>query len=465
MSIVFAGLSPHPPLLIPEIGRRDRERVSLTDQALKKLAGLLTQSKPDVLVIISPHGPVFSDAIAILHKHILKGDFGQFGAPHVSFTEEIDLEFITEIEKTSREQDIMVVLMGDKECKQYNITGKLDHGVMVPLYYFREFGLDAPLVPITMGMLPYEDLYRFGALLTKVSKKLDKKIAVIASGDLSHRLTPEAPAGYNPHGKEFDEFLVKALKKYKVEDLFELDPKLIEKAGECGLRPIIIMLGALDGLEVDSEVISYEGPFGVGYCVAAFTPTDKEIPSKIDLLYKKRSDRLKGIREKEHPLVRLARQTIANHLEGKKTSPPEELTPEMKKKAGVFVSIKKHGQLRGCIGTTAPTQENVAQEVIQNAISAAFYDPRFFPIEKDELDELTISVDVLSEPEPIESIKELDPVRYGVIVKQGNKTGLLLPDLEGIDTPEQQVEIAKRKAGIITDDNIKLYRFKVTRYH
>lgn len=464
MSIVFAGLAPHPPLLIPEIGRSERDLISLTDQGLTKLAGLMLNSEPDLLIVISPHGSVFSDAIAILHKPVLLGNFGQFGAPQVSLEEKIDLQFASELEKAAENRGIMVALLNEKKIRQYRIDGNLDHGIMVPLHYLRKIGLETSLVPITIGMLPYEDLYFFGTLIGKVSKRLGKKVGVIASGDLSHRLTPSAPAGYNPHGQEFDEFLVKALKKYEIEKLFAVDSKLIEKAGECGLRPLILMLGALDGLKIKSEVISYEGPFGVGYCVAAFQPTGEEMPSMIDQLYQNRLARIKGIHEREHILVQLARQTITNHVCGRQVVFSEELTSELKERRGVFVSIKKHGQLRGCIGTIEPTQKNLAEEIKQNAISAATRDPRFFPIEQDELTDLIISVDVLGKPEPIKSPLELDPVKYGVIVKQGRKSGLLLPDLEGIDTVTEQVEIAKQKAGISSNQELQLFRFEVKRY-
>ena len=168
-----------------------------------------------------------------------------------------------------------------------------------------------------------------------------------------------------------------------------------------------------------------------------------------------------------HPLVQLARKTIETYVrEGRIAQPPKELTPEMEKQAGTFVSIHKHGMLRGCIGTIEPTQANVAQEVIQNAISAATRDPRFPPVRPEELADLDIKVDVLSEPEPVESMDELDPRRYGVIVQSARdwRKGLLLPDLEGGDTVEYQVDIARRKAGIWPDEPIKLYRFEVVRY-
>ena len=166
-----------------------------------------------------------------------------------------------------------------------------------------------------------------------------------------------------------------------------------------------------------------------------------------------------------HPLVKLARDTIDAYVKtGKTISIPSYLTDEMKRMAGVFVSIKKHGDLRGCIGTFSPTQPNIAAEVIQNAISAATRDPRFPPITPEELDSLDISVDILTEPEKIASPDELDPKRYGVIVTKGWKKGLLLPDIEGVDTVEEQIYIAKRKAGISPDEEVKLQRFEVKRY-
>jgi len=169
----------------------------------------------------------------------------------------------------------------------------------------------------------------------------------------------------------------------------------------------------------------------------------------------------------ESAYVRLARETIENYIKyGKIISPPKDLPEEMiNQKAGAFVSLKKNGDLRGCIGTFMPAQKNIAQEIIKNAISAAVDDPRFSPVNASELEDLTISVDVLSPPEEISDISELDPKKYGVIVSSGYKKGLLLPDLEGVDTAEEQVNIAKRKAGIYPDEKVKLCRFEVKRYH
>ena len=169
----------------------------------------------------------------------------------------------------------------------------------------------------------------------------------------------------------------------------------------------------------------------------------------------------------ESAYVKLARETIENYIkQGKIITPPLGLPEEMiNQKAGVFVSLKKNGNLRGCIGTFMPTQGNIAQEIIKNAISAAVDDPRFSSVNVSELEDLSISVDVLSAPEEVKDISQLDPRKYGVIVSSGYKKGLLLPDLEGVDTVEYQIDIAKRKAGIYPGEKVKLYRFEVKRFH
>ncbi|UCC62172.1 MAG: AmmeMemoRadiSam system protein A [Anaerolineae bacterium] len=170
----------------------------------------------------------------------------------------------------------------------------------------------------------------------------------------------------------------------------------------------------------------------------------------------------------EHPLVKLARETIEAYVRDQRViDPPQTLTPQMQARAGAFVTLHdRKDNLRGCIGTIEPREPNLAQEVIHNAVSAATNDPRFLPVRPDELDDLTVKVDVLSEPEPVDTPDELDPRRYGVIVQSATdfRRGLLLPDLEGVDTVEYQIEIAQRKAGIGPQEPVQLYRFEVRRY-
>jgi len=169
-------------------------------------------------------------------------------------------------------------------------------------------------------------------------------------------------------------------------------------------------------------------------------------------------------KKKPHPLVQLARETVEGYVREEKLPELQELTPEMKEQAGVFVSIKKHGALRGCIGTFEPTRVNVAQEIIASAINSATRDPRFPPVNADELPHLQYSVDVLAKPEPVENQTLLDPNKYGVIVESRGRRGLLLPALERVKTVEEQIEICCQKAGIPAQEPVKLYRFEVRRF-
>lgn len=168
---------------------------------------------------------------------------------------------------------------------------------------------------------------------------------------------------------------------------------------------------------------------------------------------------------KMHPYAELARKAIEEYVKNGNVLTPKEIPPEMQKKAGVFVSLKKHGELRGCIGTFLPCEENIYKEIVRNAIAAATEDPRFYPVQEDDLNDITYSVDVLSEPEKIKDISELDPKRYGVIVAKGYRKGLLLPDLEGVDTVEEQLMITKMKAGIDpSDKDVEIFKFTVERF-
>jgi len=166
-----------------------------------------------------------------------------------------------------------------------------------------------------------------------------------------------------------------------------------------------------------------------------------------------------------HPVVEISMRAVEAYVrDGERLKPPVELPAELTAPAALFVSLKKAGQLRGCIGTVEPCCPTLAEEAITNAISSATRDPRFLPVEVDELDQLTYSVDVLTAPEPIDGLQQLDPRRYGVVVERDHRRGLLLPDLDGVDSAEQQVDIARRKAGIAPDVPVRLYRFEVRRF-
>ncbi|WP_027365180.1 AmmeMemoRadiSam system protein A [Desulfotruncus alcoholivorax] len=467
MPVVFGGVCPHPPVMVPAVGQgRDRE-VAKTQKSMLELGRRIKESGAETLLMITPHGTVFSDGIGISAFKELKGDLSRFGAGEVRFVLRNDLELAREIKAAALQKGVLVVEIDRDMADLYDLTPGLDHGITAPLYFIREAGVNLPLVHVSMGMLPFSKLYSFGVAVRDAAAKLGRKVAVVASGDLSHRLTQDAPAGYDPSGKEYDRTIVKLVGDLDVEGIMDLDPDFVECAGECGLRSIIMMLGAFDGVSVKSEVLSYEGPFGVGYMVAALQPGTPDLSRNLEeKLLGRAVDKARIKRAGESYPVKIARETLEQFFIGGKKKINRENAPEefAGRRAGVFVSLKKNGQLRGCIGTIVPTRNNIIEEIEENAISAATRDPRFYPVEPEELSELDISVDVLSDPEPVRSMDELDPRRYGVIVSSGGRRGLLLPDLEGVNTVDEQVAIAMQKAGIDPGEPVQLERFEVIRY-
>ncbi len=269
------GFAPHPPIIIPEIGRGELSKVMKTVDGMKTLGSRIKDVQPDLLVIITPHGPVMQEGPAVLTHEQLSGDFGQFGFSNIQVKMRTDQQLVDLlVEETSfgsQSGSIKPVLLGENDSRLRG--GKtLDHGAAVPLYYLQESGVAVPGVHITIGLQPYQELYQFGRALKQAVDKRGSSTAVIASGDLSHRLTPGAPAGFSSRGTEFDQLLVDLVREGRVEDILNIDQGLVEEAAECGLRSFVIALGMLDGLEFKPEVISYEGPFGVGYLVAALHP-------------------------------------------------------------------------------------------------------------------------------------------------------------------------------------------------
>ncbi len=265
------GIAPHPPIIIPEIGRGELSKVKQTVDGMKILCDRIKDRQPELLIVISPHGKVMQEGPAVLTGEELSGDFGQFGFSEIKVDMQNDRQLIDLLVEETSTGPVKPVLLGDND---YRFPGgkTLDHGAMVPLYYLQEAGVSVPGLHITFGFQPYSELYQFGRALRKAVERRGVPTAVLASGDLSHRLTPGAPAGFNPRGKEFDQLLVELIKNGRVEDILNIDQRLVEEAGECGLRSFVIALGMLDGEEFKPEVISYEGPFGVGYLVAAIDP-------------------------------------------------------------------------------------------------------------------------------------------------------------------------------------------------
>lgn len=461
MSILAAFMVPHPPLIVPDIGSGEEKKIQETVGAYHAVAREIASLKPDTIVLLSPHQIMYSDYFHISPGKSAAGNFSQFRAPHVKIEVSYDTEFVKQVCKLSDASYFPAGTEGERDKK-------LDHGTMVPLYFVNQYLKDYRLVRVGLSGLPLKKHYQLGKYIREAAETLNRRTILIASGDLSHRLKEDGPYGYREDGPKYDARIMDVMGRAAFGELFEFSEDFCEKAGECGHRAFVIMAGALDKLKVAAEALSYEGTFGVGYGICSYKICGVDDGRNFGGQFEeKERAKITMLREREDAYVQLARKTIESYIRtGEKIALPKGLPDEMRnKRAGVFVSIKENGSLRGCIGTICATRDSIAEEIIENAISAACRDPRFPPVECEELDELVISVDVLGDTEEIDSPDKLDVKRYGVIVTKGRKRGLLLPNLDGVDTVEEQIAIAKRKAGIGEMEDVALERFEVIRHH
>ena len=459
MPISAAYIVPHPPLIVPEVGRGKEKLIAKTIDGYVKVAKEIGEIKPQVIIIISPHSVMYSDYIHVSPGDNAKGSLKRFGAQEI-YSVNYDTQLTDEICRICGTENFPAGTSGEKDAS-------LDHGTVIPLHFINQYFNDYRLIRCSISGLSKQEHYRFGAIISKAVENLNRDAVIIASGDLSHRLTADGPYGYASEGPELDLKLINIMKSARFGEFFDLDEELCEKGAECGLGAFIIMAGALDKKSVDINFLSYEGPYGVGYAVCAYKTNGDDISRDfLEQEIVKNSRYIKNLRDGEDEFVRLARNTLENYvISGKMIDMPENLPDILTKtRAGVFVSIKKNGQLRGCIGTIEPTQNNIAQEIMRNAISSGIHDSRFSPVRKDELENLVYSVDVLSPAEQIGDKNMLDVKRYGVIVTSGRKRGLLLPNLDGVDTVDEQLSIACQKAGIGKHEKYTLERFEVVRH-
>ena len=460
MPVLAAYMVPHPPMIVPDIGRGSEKQIAGTIHAYEEVAAEIAELRPETIIISSPHSVLYADYFHISPGKNAAGDFGRFGASRISFRETYDQELAGKICDLAEEKGFPAGTLGERDRH-------LDHGTMVPLYFVEQQYRDFKLIRTGLSGLSLADHYAFGQIIREAVERTGRNVVYIASGDLSHKLQEYGPYGFAPEGPEYDSRIMDVCTRGAFGEMLDFDESFCDKAAECGHRSFVIMAGVLDRLTVQARQLSHEDVTGVGYGICSFRPGKESEERKfLDEWRQKQAKALAQRRNREDGYVRLARETIEKYiLAGKRITVPEWVPKEMtEQKAGVFVSIHEDGQLRGCIGTILPVYGSVAEEIIHNAVSASTRDPRFDPIRPDELDRLEINVDVLTAPERIESKDKLDVKRYGVIVSSGSKRGLLLPDLDGVDTVDEQVGIAMRKGGISPREKITLERFEVIRH-
>ena len=432
---------PHPPIAVPEVGGDEITKIEATEKAFDTAAEDIADYDPETIVVISPHNTMYRDAFYIAKNDGGTGDLKRFNAPEPHVYYPYDTELADEIVRLCDEYGIPVVYSEED-------SDELDHGTTVPLYFVNRRippvgGNTAAykIVRIAPSLQGDDVLYDMGYLIERAIAHTGRRAVIIASGDLSHKLKEDGPYGYIKEGPEFDKAVTDVMKSGNLEDFTLIDKKVNDRSANCGYPGFVMLAGALQDYKVTSDLLSYEGPFGVGYGICIF--------------------------DCENWYVRLARMSLETYIRtGRRLEKhmmqqfPDFLRRE---KAGVFVCIKKHGQLRGCIGTILPYYDTTFEETCELAISAGTGDPRFEAVTASELDELVYTVDVMGQPESA-TRDMLDEKRYGVIVTKGNRRGLLLPDLEGVDSVEEQLAISCSKGGISPLEDYDIERFTVERH-
>jgi AmmeMemoRadiSam system protein A len=438
--------------MIPEVGLEASAEVCDSIEAMDELGCRLVESGAESLILISPHAPLELNRFVAYYDDQLSGNFKRFRAPKTFVDAPLDRSLLAHLIAESRVDGFSIEPLEDFE---------LDHGTTVPLYFLQRSGWAGPVIALGYSFLSTSEHLRFGECLRRAVDLWGRPIALVASGDLSHRLKPGAPAGYDPSAHLFDGAVVAAFAGNSPESILDIDPDLRKLAGECGYRSMLVAVGAARGIETQCEVLNYEAPFGVGYIVAQLINCPAHITER---------DQREVVQEESEAggslLPRLAREAVETYvLTGARVN-LDCSNSLLQTRAACFVSLKTlAGELRGCIGTIEPMAPNLAEELVNNAIGAATRDPRFPPVSPGELSNLHYSVDVLSTPEPA-SPAQLEPRTFGVIVEDdsGTHRGLLLPDIEGVDTATQQLEIATRKAGILPGSPLRVLRFRVNRF-
>ena len=452
MAVVGAVLMPHAPILVPAVGGERSGAVEASCRAMRAAATTVTGLDPQTVVVISPHSPRKPGAFGFWTGDHVQGSFAQFNAPHTRVNLPNDPHLINAIVAAAQSA-------GLKTWMIHHGSHSLDHGALVPLWFLTDAGWAGPTVVISLNYPDEDGLTALGGAIADAAKALHRRVVVVASGDMSHRLTPDAPCGFHPQAHRFDETFIRLVRAGDYHELEKINAELRELAAEDAVDSTLVAAAATGWNATGHEVLNYEGPFGVGYGVAIlFTQKTDDRTAKAASATRENSggDILPG----------LARRAVVAALHNSDELPTPAAGDYLNTPRGVFVTLRqRNGELRGCIGTITPACENLVAETWRNACLAAFEDNRFPPVTSGELAGLRFHVSVLHSAEDVASADELDPGRYGVIVSTPDgRRGLLLPGIESIQTVEEQLRFARMKGGIRPAERVQIRRFQVDHF-
>jgi MEMO1 family protein len=448
--VVCAVLMPHAPILVPGVGGDRGDAVSASRQAMRAAAKCVMDHLPETIVLISPHSPRQELAFGLWADDPLQGSFAQFNAPQIAVNLPLDRSLAEAIAVEAHTRDLETWAIHRRT---------LDHGALVPLWFLVEAGWAGPTVILSLNYPEYGGLTALGEASAAGTSALPRRVAFIASGDMSHRLTANAPCGFHPQAHQFDETFMQMIRAGNYRELPRIAPELRDLAAEDAVDSTLVAAAVVNWQTSGHRVLNYEGPFGVGYGVAILFAENSR---------SRDAEKTKGYLPKSEGTVLpgFARRSVAAVLEGRSELPSPPSGACLSRQRGVFVTIRhRDGSLRGCVGTVAPVCASLVEETWRNARAAAFHDNRFSPVTLGEMCNLRFEVSVLHPPEPVSSEKDLDPASYGVIVStEDGRRGLLLPGIKEIRTPEQQLSCARTKGWIGPDEPVTIQRFQVDHF-
>jgi MEMO1 family protein len=444
MAIPCAVLMCHAPIVIPQIAGPRAAQCAQTTAAMIEAAGRVVAHAPDVLVIISPHAPRDRRRFGVVRTDKLAGDFGRFGSPEVAL----------QLPGAPGAARALIEISAEYGVGWWELRGDgLDHGALVPLHFLVRAGWVGPTLLLS---LPYPGTgleTSMGKALAEAARRCGQRWSVLASGDMSHRLTPDAPAGYHPEAGAFDRAFCSLIGRGELARACAIGSTARDIAAEDVVDSCMVAAAAVGFDATGHRILSYEGPFGVGYLEAVLheqplgTGAGRSAASSVPPSIAATA-------------LAVAREAIAAHLRGSAYA-PDRLPEPWERPCGVFVTLRRRGELRGCIGHIHPLHEGLSQEIADCAVAAATHDPRFNPLEPSELDLLELEISLLSPPESVSHIDALDPERYGIVVSAGTRRGVLLPEVAGIADRHDQLRFALKKAGLSGEEEIRIERFQV----
>jgi MEMO1 family protein len=436
-----AVLMCHAPIVIPEIGGRRSQECSRTTAAMTDSARFICDRTADVMIVVTPHGPRTDGAWCVWNTGELWGSFERFGHPELSYR----------FRGAPLEVGALCRRLSAMNIGFNRVATPLDHGALVPLHFVAHQGWQGKTLVVAPPYPENDDsTRRCGQAIRETAQALGQTWCILASGDMSHRLLPGAPGGYHKDARRFDAHIVRALEAGDLNTAIHPDQTLRSLAAEDVIDSLSVVAGAVQQQQ-GIRVLNYEGPFGVGYTEAILHDTTQP------------TDKASNGDDGRPPtvLVDIAKDAILAEISGRSYAAPR-LTAPWDKARAVFVTLRTHdGALRGCIGALQPRRNHLAAEVAETAVSAATNDPRFPPLRADELDGLQLEISVLEPPETVSSKDQLDPAIYGVVVSSGSRRGVLLPAIPGVDSVDEQLDIARQKGFIGAEEAITLQRFRV----